>query len=484
MKEGLELSQNLTHNQTLAPLQVQFVKLLEMNTAAIEEEVRRRVDENPALEIVYPGGNAGNIVADSTFSESAEQLQRADFRNDDDIPDYLMSGRFRTANDSADVDRRTVIESSTAEYYDMSQLLLRQLREIPDISARDRAFAEYIIGDLDSNGRLTRSLSEMADDISFSTGAEILSEDLEPALRIIRSLDPPGVGAIDLQDCLLLQLNRYPDSATSQLAKEIVRNHFNLLGLRRMDKLETATGVSCEELEKAIALIRTLNPKPGNSEGANPEDNAMHISPDFIVEPDGVRKGFFNIYLTQQLPELRVAQWQVDTNTVDSTDVERFIRSRTSEANEFLGLLQRRSRTLNKIMAAIVKHQSKFFSTEDESDIRPMVLRDIAADTGKDISVVSRAISGKYVATQGGVYPLKMFFGERPTASEDISAHAIMRQLRELVDNEDKKKPLSDDALTAALQARGMDIARRTVAKYREQMKIPNSRGRRAMKKF
>lgn len=474
MKDNLELSHQLTQTQTLAPLQLQYVKLLEMNTAAIEDEVSRCLDENPALEVVADHDGADRP---DSYGETAEQLQRADYRNEDDMPPVFHAPR--EADPAAD--RRTVLEGVTADTEDMAQRLLRQLDERSDTDATTRAFAEYIIGNLDGNGRLTRSLAPIADDITFATGRDVTERDLQPAFNAIRSLDPPGVGAVDLRDCLLLQLRRRRQDDDTVLATEIVRDDFDMLAGRRNDRIAARTGATPERLERALAVIRSLNPKPGNSDSDDTlSDRTMHIAPDFVVEPDfsDPDQRRLLVSLTQRIPELTVSQW---VTTDDDAGAAAFVRSRVREAGEFIDMLGRRTDTLLAVMRAIVKVQAEFFRTEDPATIRPMILKEIAAMTNRDISVVSRATAGKYVATPGGIYPLKMFFNERPVENSDMSSHNILQTLRRLIDDEDKGSPLSDDALTDRLKGLGIDIARRTVAKYREQLNIPNSRGRRVI---
>jgi RNA polymerase sigma-54 factor len=485
MKEGFELSQTQSQIQTLAPLQVQFVKLLEMNTAAIEDEVHRRLDENPALEEVAPASAVSDSDGDTdAYNETSEELQRADYRDEDDM---MPSYRTRQQSGGDDDDRRMPIDANAAST-DMSENLIEQLADY-DLSPRDRMFAEYLIGNLDSNGRMTRTLSAIADDIAIHTGHDITRDDLQRAFDTVRSLDPAGVGAVDLRDCLLLQLRRREMTIPVKTAIEILDLHFDAFANKHFDRLRTKVGITDDQLREALDVIRTLNPKPGNSDSNAPEDRMMHINPDFVVEPDDndPTEQRFNISLTQRLPELAVAQ-SYRVGDIAATSARRdktlaFIRSRSQEATEFIDLLQRRSQTLMDVMSAIVDIQAEFFRTEDRSTIRPMILKDIAALTGRDMSVISRATNGKYVATRGGLYPLKMFFNERPKEDSDVSSHQILEALKSMIDAEDKRHPLSDDALADMLNARGFDIARRTVAKYREQINIPNSRGRRDLAK-
>jgi RNA polymerase sigma-54 factor len=486
MKEGFELSQTQSQIQTLAPLQVQFVKLLEMNTAAIEDEVHRRLDENPALEEKSPCADpVDDGESDDSYNESADELQRADYRDEDDM---MPSYRTRQQNSSDDDDSRRMSIDANAASTDMAEDLTEQLAEF-DLSERDRMFAEYIIGNLDNNGRMTRTLSAIADDIAIHTGYDITRDDLQTAFDAVRSLDPAGVGAVDLRDCLLLQLRRRENSLAVKTAIEILDRHFDLFANKHFDRLRSKIGINDEQLSEALDVIRTLNPKPGNSDSNAPEDRMMHITPDFIVEPDDndPTEQRFIVSLTQRLPELAVAEsYKIGDSIQSSARKDKtmaFIRSRSQEASEFIDLLQRRSQTLLDVMKAIVSVQADFFRSEERSLIRPMILKDIAQLTGRDMSVISRATNGKYVATRGGLYPLKMFFNERPKEDSDVSSHQILEALRTVIADEDKRRPLSDDALTDMLKERGFDIARRTVAKYREQLNIPNSRGRRDLAK-
>lgn len=461
MKEGLNITQNTALTQTLAPVQVQFVKLLEMNTAAIEDEVRRRLDENPALE------------------ETPDSAPAEEFPETDDFP--LPPTAYFPAGSA----ERMPIEANP-DAPDMRESLIAQLDEL-DIDRPTRALAEYIVGALDGNGRLTRSPEAMAHDVSMTTGIDISPEMLRPALDAVRSLDPPGIGASDLRDCLLLQARRRDDKPANVLACRILDKYFDLFASGRLDRLQSRLGVTADELEDAVKVIRALNPKPGNSDTGDLSQRMLHITPDFIVEPDendpeGRR---FLISLAQRLPGLAVSEsylpGSIKASSRQNREALAFVRSKSREASEFIDLLERRNSTLLDVMRAIVDIQHEFFATDDPALIRPMVLKDVSAKTGRDMSVISRSTNGKYVATRNGVYPLKMFFNERPHEDSDVSSHRILETLREIIDAEDKSHPLSDDALTEMLASRGLEIARRTVAKYREQLHIPNSRTRRTV---
>lgn len=469
MKETLQTSQTLGQTQTLAPLQVQFVRMLEMNGAAIEDEVQRRLDENPALEVV-DDDRAGD---DRIASESNETSDIDDDSYGDE--DYSAGPTGLTTRGSAPID-------INASDDDMASLLHAQIGEL-DIDARTAALAGYIVDSLDDNGWLTRPLSALARDISDLLGTYLTASDLQEAFDVVRRLDPPGIGAVDLRDCLLLQLDRKPRTLPVLTAREIINDHFELFKMRHFDKLRTKLGIDNQLLQEAVDEIRSLNPKPGNSQTSPMAMHAMHVSPDFLVETDD--EGRITVTLNEHVPELVLSK-TFDPQTIKDlgTEVSKaraFVRNRAREANEFIDLIRRRSQTLLDIMQAIAVRQAEFFATDDVLAIKPMILKDIADATGRDVSVVSRATSGKYVATARGVYPVKMLFNESTRDDTDQSARSVMHELRKMIDNEDKKKPYSDDALVELLTQKGFEVARRTVAKYREQMGVPNSRGRRGV---
>lgn len=469
MKESLQTTQSLSQNQTLAPLQVQFVRLLEMGAAAIEEEVGRRIDENPAIEI---DDDSEGIVAENVDD---------DMSDGSDSDDYSDNSDAQIAYAAANGKNAAPIEINSADV-DMPASLRTQLGELP-LDAKTAALAAYIIDSLDDNGWLERSPAAMARDISEYSDDYVLPADMQRALEVVRGLDPAGIGASDLRECLLLQLDRRPSSLAVRTAKEIVDEHFELLRMRHFDKLKSRLGIDDDLLKDAMRVIRSLNPKPGNSQAAPMARHAMQISPDFRVEADD--NGRLVVTLNEHVPHLVLSQSfdPQSPSLISSRDKNAlaFMRSRGREATEFIDLLKRRSQTLLDIMGAIVKIQADFFRTDDPLTIKPMILKDVADITGKDISVISRATSTKYVATDRGIYPVKMLFNESSGDNGDQSAMTIIHKIKQLIDNEDKKRPLSDDAIVDVLKNQGFEIARRTVAKYREQAGIPNSRGRRGV---
>lgn len=473
MDSTLHIDQELQQTQRLSPQQVQFVRMLEMNTPEIEDEVRRQLDENPALEAAETFHDTTADDADGKrFNESAEQLQRADYRSDEDAPSYPRA--YESASAQADIpvaaDGPTLLES-----------LRTQIGEL-DLDGATRQVALYIAGNIEANGYLSRSLSDIADDIAFITGIDVPRSMLHAAFDAVRSLDPPGVGAVDLRDCLLLQLRRRePKTLTTRIAIEIVDKYFDLFTKLHFDRIQSRLELQDDtEFRRAIALIRSLDPKPGHgAESESASDRLRHITPDFAVECDD--NGRCTVTALNRLPQLQIeSSFDINSDTPGRNPAQReamaFIRLRRDEAESFIAMLRRRGDTLMAVMNAIVRLQPDFFRTGREADIRPMILRDIAGITGLELSVISRAMAGKYVATESGVYPLRMFLNERPKDDTDASSHAIADALRSLIAEEDPRAPLSDQALTEAMNAKGFDLARRTVAKYRERLGLPVAR--------
>ena len=474
MKETLTQSLTQRLQQRLSPMQMRLVRMLEMSEPEIEEEVRREIDDNPALEATE---HTVSSEHEESYGESAEQMQLADYASDDDIPPYRLEARNR----GADYDYTEPVAVAAGE--SLMESLMSQLSQT-DLDRRQLAVAAYIVGNLDDNGYMTRTLPQIEDDLAIDAGIEVGMDELKDIFARIRSLDPAGVGAYDLRDCLSLQLRRLPDTEPVRIAREIVTDYFDIFSLRHFDRLASALGVSREQLREADEVIRSLDPKPASLFGeSDADERARHIIPDFYVEVD--QNDRITVTMPNNIPELSIER-SFDTtpdNRVRESDMSRsrrealaFISRKRQEASDFIELLRMRRVTLMNVMEAIARIQHDFFITEDEGHLRPMVLKDIAAVTGQDISVISRATAGKYVATQSGVYPLKFFFNERVGESDDVSSREIMAAIQRQISEEDPASPLSDDALTARLTADGYDIARRTVAKYRERLGIPVAR--------
>lgn len=481
MTNALSLQQQTRLQQKLNPQQVMFGRLLEMSAPEIEDEVRRALDENPALETVDHSLTDNTDSSDSgDFSETAEQLQLADYAGDDEIPPYHLPPSGRDSGDAIHFMTESLSDSTDTSLYESLSSQLSEHKLDPEI----RTIALYIIGNLDDNGYLTRNLPEIADDIAIASGMEVTTDAVKRAFATVRELDPAGIGAVDLRDCLLLQIDRAPRSLTQRIAHEIIADWFDLFSKLHFDQLRSHLGVDSDEMQKALEFIRSLNPKPGSLlEQQSPEDRLRHIVPDFAVDIDSNRR--ITVSLLNNTPELAIEE---SFRAEDSPEVKparskrdnearTFIKRRRDDAAAFISMLEMRSQTLMAVMRTIASIQRDFFLNDDDrSRIRPMIIKDIASATGLDISVISRASAGKYVLTAHGIYPLKMFFNERPKDDTDISSHEISEMLDRLIKSEDKHHPLSDEALCRALAAKGYDIARRTVTKYRERLGHPVAR--------
>lgn len=471
MNETLSLDTSLRQQQRLTPLQVQFVKMLEMTPPELEETVRRAVDEMPALEATY-----NDEPTDDAENNDSQQSAT----NSDPTPLYNRRARNYSADDT--------YYDAAAAAPERSETLLESLDSqlaLTDMTDLERIIAANIIGNLDDNGYIARTLDEIADDVSMHTSIPVDTATVNNVWQKVRSLEPAGIGAVDLRDCLLLQLRRMPGSPDVDNAIEIVNHYFDIFAKMHFDRLKSATGLTDEQMRDAIAVIRRLNPKPGSAfaSGGADDDAPRHVTPDFAVDIDGD-----NLVLTRlsHIPELSIERTFARDTPISSAsrrdDVNVFIRNKRSEAQSFIKVLNMRQETLYRVMQAILKLQHDFFLTGDESLIRPMILKDIKELTGYGISIISRATSGKYVATPHGTYALKSLFNERPKDDNDTSSHQIFAAMRRLIENEDPRHPLSDERITQQLNSMdGIDIARRTVAKYRERLGYPVARLRRKL---
>lgn len=485
MDNGLRIEQQSKLQQRLNPRQVILGRYLEMTAPELEDEVRRELEENPALVASHETQPDGGSLSEQdespsdTFNESAEQLQRADYGDEDDIPFYQpgMSGQSYTAG------REWLSDTDAASLYDV---LVAQLADL-NLDATRRRIAEYIIGNLDDNGYITRSLTDIADDMAIAEGIDVDIDTVRDVYEAVRRLDPAGVGAVDLRDCLLLQIDRYPSSLTVKIARETVADCFDLFSKKHYDQIRSRLGVDADAFADALDFIRTLHPKPGTLvEGTALTDRLRHIIPDFAVDID--TDGNATVSLLNNVPELAIEEsFRLDDSlprprNKREADATAFIKRRRDDAEAFMEMLDMRARTLMAVMRAIVSVQHRFFETDDRATIRPMIIKDISELTGLDISVISRAAANKYVLTAHGVYPLKMFFNERPKDDGDASSHEILETLSEIIASEDKSHPLSDEALKSLLDERGYGIARRTVTKYREKLGLPVARLRKQYK--
>lgn len=452
-KSSQGLKQQQQQQMRLNQRQMMLGRLLEMSPIEFEEEIVRALEENPALTVIDP--------ADAPQPEH-------DDSDDDDFGDGLLYNNRR--GNGPDF-QRTAASSSEAEAVE------QQLADL-DLSEIERETAHYIIGNLDSSGYLTRNAAAIADDMATTAGIEVPQSVVEKMIKVVKSLDPAGIGAENLRECLLIQLSRMPQSPVVKLASDIIAKHYKSFVNNRIDLIRDLSSDPAM-LEAAVKLIRSLNPKPGAGLfDHDVDDRTRHISPDFIIDVDD--SGRATVSLAGMIPELAVESSFMleDVNPADSKAAE-FIKERREGAEEFIDGVRRRGSTLLAIMRAIMTLQPEFFRSFEPEDLRPMVIRDIEELTGLDKSVISRATSTKYMLTPDGIFSLKGLFGESASSTSDLSAREVESLIQRLVDQEDKEHPLSDDELTDALNSKGMAVARRTVAKYRERLGIPVSRLRR-----
>ena len=466
--------------QTLSPQQILVVKLLELPAVELEDRVRAELLENPALE----EGKEETAVDD--LSENADNDQSdneydslGDYLTEDDIPDYKLQERNKSKGEQAE----EIPFSDTTSFYETLQ---EQLRE-RNLTEHQQALAEYLIGSLDDDGLLRKTLDSISDELAIYAGVDAKEQELEEVLSIIQDFDPPGLGARSLQECLLIQIKRKEPSPLQQTELNIIEKCYEEFTRKHWDKIIQRLNLSEEEFEAAINEITKLNPRPGSSLGEVIGRNMQQIVPDFIVETfdDGSIVLSLN---NKNMPELRMSRefndmlqehiYNKANQTKESKEAMLFLKQKMDAAQGFIDAIKQRQNTLQTTMEAIIDLQRPFFQEGDESLLRPMILKDVAERTGLDISTISRVSNSKYVQTNFGIYSLKYFFSDGYTTEdgEEMSVREIRRILKECIDNENKKKPLTDDELADILKEKGYPIARRTVAKYRQQLNIPVAR--------
>ena len=475
-----QLQQKL--QQKLSPAQIQVIKMLEVPTLELEERIRQELEENPALEEGMEQ-DADATDADMEFGNDEggnnDDFDPEEYMMDDDIPDYKMN----INNLSKDDKREDIPFSAGMTFHEalIDQLGLLQLTE------HQHMLAEYVIGNIDDEGYLRRSAESMVDDIVFQAGIQTTDEEMLHIIELVRQFDPPGVGATTLQECLLLQLKRKTPTPDIRITEQIIKDYFEEFSKKHYDKITRALDIDDEQLKKVITEITRLNPKPGNAWGGNILEKSMStIVPDFILETEGRQ---LTVHLNNSnVPELRVNSTYNDmfqdyasnkkNQSREMKDAVLFVKQKIDAARWFIDAIKQRQQTLLTTMTAIVEFQKEFFIEGDDTFLKPMILKDIADITGYDISTISRVSNSKYIQTEFGVYPVKYFFSESMTndAGEEVSTREIKKILEDCIDNENKQKPLNDDALAEVLKEKGYIIARRTVAKYREQLNIPVAR--------
>lgn len=469
--------QQMLQTQGLSPLQVLVARLLQLTTVEMEERVRGEVIDNPALEEA-PDVEPIDTVPDYDEGgrESGEELIAGDYSSEDDIPDYKLNGLAQSAEQQA------FAYASVQSFYDY---LLEQLREQP-LTEEQVTVGEYLIGSLDEDGILHKPLVAIADELAIYHGVDVDVSDVEQVLEAIQQFDPAGIGARSLQECLLIQLQRKEATPAVTRQMTLLEQCFEEFTRKRWDKIEQKLGWSADEVAEVIAELVKLNPRPGAAFGDTMEKSTGHIVPDFIVETfdDDIILSLNN----QNIPRLNVSNEflemlneQAASSNADSRNAAQFLRQKIDSARDFIQAIQQREHTLMTTMQAIIDMQRPFFLEGDESLLRPLILKDVAERVGLDVSTISRATASKYVQTSFGIFPLRYFFsdGVANNQGEEVSVKEVHNIIKELVDSEDKANPLTDEQLMNALEERGFHIARRTIAKYREQLHIPTARMRR-----
>ncbi|MDR2622348.1 MAG: RNA polymerase factor sigma-54 [Dysgonamonadaceae bacterium] len=477
------IKQQLTQKQQqkLSPLQIQQIKLLELTGLEIEDRINQELEENPALEEVYDSpSDSEEENLDSTLdsgNDTEEDISLGDYPTEDDIPSYILQQTYYS-------DKNTREEIPYSEGESFQEYLLNQFR-LKNLTEEQIRIGEYLIGSMDEDGYIRRSLEAISDDLAFQYGWDVPVQEIDAVLKIVQQLEPSGIGAVSLQNCLLIQLKRKEKTPVRDLAIRVLENYFEVFSKKQYDKIEKALNITEADLKNIVKEIILLNPRPGNAWESNMESKMAHITPDFFVE---IVNGELFLSMQENVPELRISKEYNDIlnqyakskrqHTQERKDAANFVKQKIETAGWFIDAIKQRSITLKNTMSAIVKIQHDFFLTGEESKLKPMILKDISDLCGYDISTVSRVSNSKYVQTNFGVYPLKYFFSEALTneKGEEVSTHEIKLILKTCIDEEDKSNPLTDDALMKELKNRGYEVARRTVAKYREQLNIPVSR--------
>jgi RNA polymerase sigma-54 factor len=490
--------------QKLSPQQILLMKLLQVPTLALEQRIKQELEENPALEEVdnediyqqdeVSDFDANNLNTDETSEteeetdseeptiDQADEFDMEDYMSEDDLDSY----RYQTNNTSPDDEQHELPLASSTSFHEN---LLQQL-SLKNISKRTYQIASHLIGNLDDSGYLNRDLESLVDDLAFLQNIQTNVNELEEVLQIIQELDPPGIGARSLKECLLLQLHRKTQSESVINAINIIEKYFDEFSKKHYDKILKKAHLTEIQLKEAIEEILKLNPKPGDiySDIFNTE---QYVVPDFIINNnDGELELVLN---SKNMPELRINRSYYEMlesfsdakskKTQHDREALMFVKQKIDSARWFIEALKQRQNTLYITMKAIMDHQKEYFLTGDETKLKPMILKDIAEKVGLDISTVSRVASSKYVQTPFGTFLLKSFFSEsmQNAEGEEVSTREIKKILKDLIESEDPQKPLTDEELMESLKEKGYIIARRTVAKYREQLGIPVARLRKKL---
>ena len=472
-------------SQKLSPQQIQLMKLIQLSTLEFEQRLSREIEENPALDTVNESQEIDNdnfeLNEDSEKQEkSDDEIDISEYLSDDDIPDYNLK-----SNNYSEENERAIPYAAGTSF---NQFLKNQLHSF-SFNKEDLEIAEFILGSLDQFGYLRRDLIDISDDLAFSLGINADENKIQKILDKIYLLDPAGIGAKNLQQCLYLQLRRKKTTKNISNAVKIIKDLFDEFSKRHFDKIKAKLNISDEDLRESISEIEKLNPKPGGAYNENTKMNSS-IVPDFTVEViDGNVKLKLNsrnapdLYVSEEYKNMLSGYSESKEKTKSQKDAVMFIKQKLDSAKWFIEAIKQRNQTLIMTMSAIVDFQKEYFITGDEKKLKPMILKDIAEEITMDISTISRVANSKYVDTPYGTKLIKSFFSEgiKNSKGEDISTIEVKKTLESIIESEDKKKPLTDDQLTKLLNKEGYPIARRTVAKYREMIGAPVARLRRKL---
>lgn len=476
---------NFKLSQKLSPQQIQLMKLIQLPTQAFEQRISQELEENPALE----GGKEEVSEYDDEFSDSYEddyeddgtevietEINVDDYLSDDEVPSYKLSSN----NYSADDEDKQIPYASGKSF---NQHLLQQLNTYR-LDDQEMEIAKFLVGSVDESGYIRREILDIVDDLAFTQNVYTSEEEVEKILTLVQDLDPSGVAARSLQECLLIQLKRKQETASIALAISILDETFDHFTKKHYKKLLQKFDISEDQLRDAIHEIEILNPKPGGSYSGNTRA-VEHVIPDFTIK---IRDGELELTLNgRNAPELHVSRDYTNMlkgykeskeKSKKQKDAVMFIKQKLDAAKWFIEAIKQRQQTLFVTMSSIMNYQKEYFLTGDERKIKPMILKDIADEIDMDVSTVSRVANSKYVDTPYGTFLIKEFFSEsmKNDQGEDVSTREIKKILEITVQEEDKKKPLTDDKLAKVLKEKGYPIARRTIAKYREQLDIPVAR--------
>ncbi|MGN0189440.1 MAG: RNA polymerase factor sigma-54 [Candidatus Cryptobacteroides sp.] len=470
LKQGLELKQT----QKLSPLQIQTIKLIELPTQELEQRIRKELEENPVLDEDIKSER------EDEEDEPPREVSLSDYKEDDSIPGYKLHVNNYGKDERPQYNTFSVKESFT-------QSLLEQLG-FRNLDEHQFQVAAFIIGSLDDDGYLRRDIGSLVDDLAFRAGIETDEDEVLSLLSVIQEFEPSGVGARDLRECLLLQIRHLKKTPDVVNATVILKDYFNEFTARHFQKIISKMGITEQQMRDAMAKIVKLNPAPGGQIDDTYSDQAQQIVPDFILT---LEEGKLKLNMPRfSIPELRVNKKYADIllEAANSSEREKkeaatFVKKKLDSAKWFVEAIKQRHNTLQSTMQAIIDYQHDYFMDGDESHLKPMVLKDIAEKTGFDISTISRVVNSKYIETHFGIYSLKYFFSEglENQDGEEVSTRELKKALQECVDAEDKRKPLTDDQLVEQMNSRGYKVARRTIAKYRDQLNIPKARLRKEL---